>query len=77
MRNVPIITDSAGLEDEMNAANTIQKKAGILLKNIQSFGASSIRLWLQQMYSSDVDDAMNSTNFKRCVMYLDLVENKL
>ena len=77
LRNVPIITDFAGLEDEMNAANTIQKKAGILLKNIQSFDASSIRLWLQQMYSSDADDAMISTNFKRCVMYLDLVENKL
>ena len=77
LKKVPVITDIAVLQSEMDAANTIQKKAGLLLKNIRTFEKGSIRTWLQEMYRSDPDAAISSTNFKRCVMYLDLIENKL
>ena len=77
LKNVPIIVDSTKLNIEINAANTIQKKAGLLLKNIRSFESDYIRVRLQEMYQSDSNAATTSTNFKRCVMYLDLLENKL
>ena len=53
----------------------INKKAGLLLKNIQSLSTFQIREACKNIFSLDRDAAVKSTHFKRCVMYLDLIEN--
>lgn len=77
LKNLPVIDDRDTLEEEMNSIETIHKKAGVLLKNIQFFSPSDIRKWLQEIFRKNSDECMASTNFKRCVMCLDLMENHL
>lgn len=77
LKNVPVVSCLAEIVSEMDNVENVHKKSGILLKNIRAFDTDHIREWLCQMYSTDKEGAMSSTNFKRCVMYLDLVENHL
>lgn len=76
LKGLPEISSNEGLTSEMEAVDSVDKKAGLLLKNIQCFNLSDIRAWLKDIYSLNPDGAMKSTNFKRCVMYLDLEENR-
>lgn len=75
IKNVPVFDDFEELTDSMNAIADINKKAGLLLKNIQSLSTSQIREACKSIFSLDRDAAVKSTHFKRCVMYLDLIEN--
>lgn len=75
IKNVAVFNDFDDLIDSMNDIADINKKAGLLLKNIQSLSISQIREGCKNIFSIDRDVAVKSTHFKRCVMYLDLMEN--
>ena len=75
IKNVPVFDNFEELTDSMSAIADINKKAGLLLKNIQSLSTSQIREACKSIFSLDRDAAVKSTHFKRCVMYLDLIEN--
>lgn len=59
----------------MENVPNVQKKAGLLLKNIRSFNIDQIRSACKLIFKYNRDESMKSTHFKRCVMYLDLLEN--
>ena len=77
VKNVPEINDYTTLISQLNCITGLNKKAGLLLKNITSFSISEIREICKQLFSSNKEEVKTSTNFKRCVMYIDLKENHI
>lgn len=75
LKNVPIISDTDSLVSKINDTEPIHKKSGLLLKNIHKLTNDKIRELLQDIFTKNAEECMRSTNFKRCVMYLDLMEN--
>lgn len=75
LKNVPTINNFNDLLAEIDNVTGLNKKAGLLLKNITSFNISKIREMCKSLYSSDKEEIKTSTHFKRCVMYIDLMEN--
>lgn len=75
VRTLAIITNYSDLVEEINKINDIHKRAGLLLKNIDSFSIGQIREICCSLFNLNRTEAMRSTHFKRCVMYIDLVEN--
>lgn len=75
IKSVPQISDYNELLAEINMVAEVNKKAGILLKNIDSFSADQIRSICISLFQYDRDASMHSTHFKRCVMCLDLLEH--
>lgn len=72
---VPVYDSYDKVLDEMELIPNIHKKAGLLLKNIQHFDNTQIRNACKLIFKCNREEAMKSTHFKRCVMYLDLQEN--
>ncbi|MCM1252489.1 MAG: SIR2 family protein [Clostridium sp.] len=72
IKTLPSISDYDALLDEMKKVDDINKKAGLLLKSIDSFSLTQIREVCQNLFHLDRNAAMKSTHFKRCVMYIDL-----
>lgn len=60
---------------EIKNIPTVQKKAGLILKNIKNFNLEQIRSACKLIFEYSHEEAMKSTHFKRCVMYLDFCEN--
>ena len=77
LKNVPEINDYPTLIAQLDCITGLNKKAGLLLKNITSFSISEIREICKQLFSSNEEEVKTSTNFKRCVMYIDLKENHI
>ena len=75
LKNLPVYQNCAELMNEIDKSITSDKKAGLLLKNIQHLSLSEIREICKVIFNYNREDAMKSTHFKRCVMYLDLKEN--
>ena len=75
IKNVPIIDCYENLLTEISSVIGINKKAGVLLRNIQYFSVDQIRSVLKGLFRESRQDAMRSTHFKRCVLYLDWMEN--
>ena len=75
VRTMPLITDYDELLFKMNAIGVIHKQAGLLLKNIDSFSVEQIRAVCKKLFNLDRQESMKSTHFKRCVMYIDFIEN--
>lgn len=75
VKTLPVISDYEQLTNEMKIVNDINKKAGLLLKNISHFSIDQIRTICCELFMLDRESAMKSTHFKRCVMYIDLIEN--
>lgn len=75
LKNVPTINNFNDLLAEIDNVTGLNKKAGLLLKNITSFNILKIREICKRLYSSDKEEIKTSTHFKRCVMYIDLMEN--
>ena len=63
----------------MDKEENINKKSGIVLKNHAVLSSADLRLLCQCLFELDTtdtkDEIMKSTNFKRCVMILDFLEN--
>lgn len=77
LKNVPVIDDYETLLEEMNKHDEVNKKSGLLLKNITKFSTDQIRATCKIIFQHNKADIKTSSNFKRCVMYLDLKENYL
>ena len=75
LKNVPCIDDYNNLQKEVELVADLHKKSGILLKNINNYLISQIRETCINLFNYDRESAKTSTHFKRCVMYLDLMEN--
>ena len=76
INSVPVISDYSALVTEMKNVAEIHKQAGLVLKNIQSYSIKQIRTLCCELFKLDSEAAFKSTHFKRCVMYIDLLENK-
>ena len=77
IKSVPQISDWDQLLSEIDTVAEVNKKAGILLKNIDNYSADQIRNICISLFQYDRDASMHSTHFKRCVMCLDLLEHHL
>lgn len=75
IKNYPIMTNYKDMVKAIEPIQDINKKAGYLLKNIDSFTSQEIRMICCSLFTLNKKIAVMSTNFKRCVMYLDLKEN--
>lgn len=75
LQSIPEISNLDDLSKEMDSVDDLNKKSGILLKNIRNFEINQIRDLCKILFSQYHNDVTNSTNFKRCVMYIDLCEN--
>ena len=75
LNTVPSYTSYEDILSEIEKVPTIHKKAGLILKNIQNLSLSQVRNSCKSFFESNREEAMKSTHFKRCVMYLDLQEN--
>ena len=75
--NIPNITDYQQLVSEISSVSEINKKAGLLLKNLKICSTEEIREFCKEFVTLDKELSMKSTHFKRCVMYIDLCENFL
>lgn len=73
--SLPVLTSKDDLHTVMNVQNTFDKKAGVLLKNISLFSPEEIRTECKILFEEVTGTKITSTCFKRCVMYLDYVEN--
>lgn len=72
---LPIATTIDELHSAMEKQNTFDKKAGVLLKSINNFSISEIRNECQLLFQEITGSKITSTCFKRCVMYIDFMEN--
>ncbi|MBA4686351.1 MAG: SIR2 family protein [Candidatus Galacturonibacter soehngenii] len=77
LKNIPTIDNFDELKKVIESIDDLNKKAGILLKNISNFNLEQIRTLCGELFNYDEKSVNFSTNFKRCVMYLDLHENYL
>lgn len=75
IKNIPKVSNFEELHTNIAELDTINKKSGLLLKNIKSFNNNEVRTILKELFLLNKADALKSTNFKRCAMYLDLAEN--
>lgn len=75
LKTVPIFSEYSSLMDAITQIPDVNKKAGLLLKNIDSLTIEQIRTICCALFIFDSDSCMKSTHFKRCVMYIDLQEN--
>lgn len=75
LNNIPVLNDISSLYQEIDAIDNANKKSGVLLKNIQNFSVVEIRDVCKKIFEYDRIAAKSSTNFKRCVMYIDYIEN--
>ena len=75
LKNVPAFDSYNELQKTAATVTDVNKKAGLLLKSIQAFSLKEIREFCQAIFCYDKDAAIKATNFKRCVMCLDLLEN--
>lgn len=75
LKSLPEIQKYDELLTALNSVDGAHKKAGLLLKNITNFSNDEVRKVCKVIYEYDRDAAKTSTHFKRCVMYLDFIEN--
>lgn len=73
--SLPKLESKENIHDVINAQITFDKKAGVLLKNIALLTADEIRHECKFLFEEASGTKISSTCFKRCVMYLDYIEN--
>ncbi|MEF9966888.1 MAG: SIR2 family protein [Longicatena sp.] len=74
LKYFPIFTDIDQLKQAISVEPVFNKKAAILLKNINNFNFNEIKEICKTLYN-DPSKEISSTNFKRLVLYVDLIEN--
>lgn len=77
LNNVDIIQSYTELLNRIKPMTEPHKEAGIILKNINYFSNEELRSLCKYLFEKYQDGVMESTHFKRCVMCLDLRENKI
>ena len=72
---LPTVSTIEELHKWMSVQNTVDKKAGILLKSIYNFSINEIREECKLLFREIGGVKITSTCFKRCVMFIDFMEN--
>ena len=75
LKNVPNISEYDDLIICIEERENVHKKSGVLLKNIHNFSLTQVRDACKIIFEFDKSTIKGSTHFKRCIMYLDLLEN--
>ena len=75
LSNIPILESAEAIRQEIDNVPDTNRKCGVILKNIDVLSTDEIRKLCIPIFEADTKSAMNSTNFKRCVMCIDLLEN--
>lgn len=76
LKTVPDVSDFQELQSAIKNIEDFNKKAGLLLKNISIFTSKEIRQICCDLFKiSTPSEIHSSTNYKRCVLYLDFIEN--
>lgn len=75
LTSIPSYDRFENVLSEMANVSNAHKKAGVLLKNIRNFSIDQVRNACKLIFEFSREESMKSTHFKRCVMYLDLMEN--
>ena len=75
IKNLPVYNNYQDLLADIDTRPTVDKKSGILLKNIETLELYQVRKCCKKIFEFDKDSIKGSSHFKRCVMYLDLKEN--
>lgn len=75
LSNIPILESAEEIRKEIENVPDTNRKCGVILKNIGVLKTDEIRNLCIPIFEADTKSAMNSTNFKRCVMCIDLLEN--
>ena len=77
LSNIPILESAEEIRKEIENVPDTNRKCGVILKNIGVLKTDEIRNLCIPIFEADTKSAMNSTNFKRCVMCIDLLENTI
>lgn len=72
---LPSVTTLDDLRQAMALQITLDRKAGVLLKSISNFSIPEIRNECQKLFKENNGEKIQSTCFKRCIMYIDFMEN--
>ena len=75
VKNRMSIEDYDSLITEINKCEKFCHKSSLILKNIKNFSANQIRDVCVYILEEFEKDECRDSNFKRCVMYLDFIEN--
>ena len=75
LSNIPVLETIDDIRKEIDNVPDTNRKCGVILKNIGVLEADEVRKLCIPIFMADTKAAMSSTNFKRCVMCIDLIEN--
>lgn len=74
IKNYPQVFSFSDFEKNIDKYETLSKKCMFILKNIDLFTTESLRKTLIDLYE-EYQLTSNCTHYKRCVLYLDFLEN--
>lgn len=74
IKNLPVGNSCDEIKLLINSEPNFDKKSGILLHNLNNINFEDFRKLCEEL-AKEASRDNNSTNFKRCVMYIDLIEN--
>lgn len=75
IRSYPEYANISEIHDHFNDFDTVNKKCMLLLKNINLINAIELRGFCLSIFDEFIENGMKDTHFKRCVLYLDFMEN--
>ena len=75
IQNYPALTSKSEVDSRLDDYETINKKCMLILKNIHILTTDDIRNYCIYMFDDFIANGMKDTHFKRCVLYLDFLEN--
>lgn len=71
----PIFTNINDLSTAITKEVSLHKKYGMLMINMENFEISETRKICQELFHENRVETVKSSIFKRCVMYIDFIEN--
>lgn len=75
IHSLPTASTINELHEAMAVQNTLDKQAGVLLKSLPNLTLDEIRTECKNLFEKSNGKKITSTCLKRCIMYLDFMEN--
>jgi len=75
IHSYPEYNSISEIHAHINDFDTVNKKCMFLLKNIDLVNADELRSFCLSLFDKFLENGMQDTHFKRCVLYLDFIEN--
>lgn len=73
--NYPSFEKYEDIEKHINDYDSVNKKCMLLLKNVDILSTEDLRNFCIDLFDDFISNEMKDTHFKRCVLYLDFLEN--